>query len=472
MYLSILILPLLGSFVSGFMGRKIGVTGAHFITCTCLFLSSILATVAFYEVGICGSPVIVNLGSWVDSEFMYISWEFLFDQLTVSMFIPVIYISFLIHIFSTDYMSEDPALCCGITLLWAKLSNSGDTLKLLIPNYIRKAISGWINYSCTVISQKMSENKMGYRGSKSKLESNFVKEQRVDGSRWKKLNHLRCTLMGFERNYQTKILSKQLNIKNLSTFNHSPHINPWFWTGLIDAEGSFSIIIDRNKTRKLGWRVQAKFQMGLHKRDLSLLLQLQKCLGGIGSIYINPTLNKVNFSVDSNKDLTNLIIQLEKYILLTQKAADFILFKEVVKLMNNKAHLTVEGLHQIINIKAAMNLGLSDLLKSEFIDFTPVKRQVINTENIPDPNWIAGFVTGEGNFDVRINQQSSNKIGYRVQLRLRISQHERDIKLMECISKYLGSGKIYKYPGKSAVVLTIFNFSDITNKIIPFFDFW
>jgi hypothetical protein len=74
----------------------------------------------------------------------------------------------------------------------------------------------------------MSENKMGYRGSKSKLESNFVKEQRVDGSRWKKLNHLRCTLMGFERNYQTKILSKQLNIKNLSTFNHSPHINPWF----------------------------------------------------------------------------------------------------------------------------------------------------------------------------------------------------------------------------------------------------
>jgi NADH-ubiquinone oxidoreductase chain 5 len=108
MYLSILILPLLGSFVSGFLGRKIGVTGAHFITCTCLFLSSILATVAFYEVGICGSPVTVNLGSWVDSEFMYISWEFLFDQLTVSMFIPVIYISFLIHIFSTDYMSEDP----------------------------------------------------------------------------------------------------------------------------------------------------------------------------------------------------------------------------------------------------------------------------------------------------------------------------------------------------------------------------
>nr|YP_010879608.1 NADH dehydrogenase subunit 5 [Heterobasidion annosum]WHL55378.1 NADH dehydrogenase subunit 5 [Heterobasidion annosum] len=108
MYLSILILPLLGSFVSGFLGRKIGVSGSHFITCTCLILSSILATISFYEVGICASPVLINLGSWIDSEYMSISWEFLFDQLTVSMFIPVLYISSLIHIFSTDYMAEDP----------------------------------------------------------------------------------------------------------------------------------------------------------------------------------------------------------------------------------------------------------------------------------------------------------------------------------------------------------------------------
>jgi len=108
MYLSILILPLLGSIISGFMGRKIGVTGSHFITCICLIIASLLATIAFYEVGICGSPVSIKLFNWVDSELMFIYWEFLFDQLTVSMFIPVLYISTLIHIFSTDYMSEDP----------------------------------------------------------------------------------------------------------------------------------------------------------------------------------------------------------------------------------------------------------------------------------------------------------------------------------------------------------------------------
>ena len=108
MFLSILILPFLGALTSGFFGRKIGVKGSHFITCTCVILSAILASFAFYEVGLAGSPVYVYLCNWVDSEYLTIDWEFKFDQLTVAMFIPVLYISSLIHIFSTDYMAEDP----------------------------------------------------------------------------------------------------------------------------------------------------------------------------------------------------------------------------------------------------------------------------------------------------------------------------------------------------------------------------
>lgn len=196
----------------------------------------------------------------------------------------------------------------------------------------------------------------------------------------------------------------------------------------------------------------------------------QQFLGGIGLIHEYPAQNKVYYSISSNKELNKLITHFENYPLLTQKAADFLLFKEAVVLMNNKAHLTIEGLKKIINIKASVNLGLSDFLKSEFKEYTPVKRPVISTENIPDPNWVAGFVNGEGCFDVRIFKQSSNKIGYRVQLRFRLVQHERDQKLMECLIKYLGSGNLYNYPNKLAVVLTIFKFSDIVNIVIPFFE--
>jgi hypothetical protein len=67
---------------------------------------------------------------------------------------------------------------------------------------------------------------MGYRGSKSEFNMKSVKEQRVYGSLWIKQIHVRCTLMGFERNYQIKIPSKQLNIKNFSTLQPQPKITP------------------------------------------------------------------------------------------------------------------------------------------------------------------------------------------------------------------------------------------------------
>jgi hypothetical protein len=71
------------------------------------------------------------------------------------------------------------------------------------------------------------------------------------------------------------------------------------------------------------------------------------------------------------------------------------------------------------------------------------ERPVINNDNIPDPAWISGFVsrfapkghggvllrTEGGYFDVRM-PQASNAVGTRVQLRFRITQHERDFKLI------------------------------------------
>ena len=122
-----------------------------------------------------------------------------------------------------------PVKCLGKALLWGKLSNSGDALKLMIPSSIRKYICGQSNYLGMVTSHKMIESEMGYRGSKSDSVSHteFVKEQRVDGSWLLKLavliRSLRYTLMGFERNYQIKVLSKQLKYKTNFYGGHGPH---------------------------------------------------------------------------------------------------------------------------------------------------------------------------------------------------------------------------------------------------------
>ena len=76
MYLSIIILPLLGSIVSGFFGRKVGVQGVQLIRCLSLVLTTILAIISFFEVGFNNIPVSINLFRWIDSESFNMVWEF------------------------------------------------------------------------------------------------------------------------------------------------------------------------------------------------------------------------------------------------------------------------------------------------------------------------------------------------------------------------------------------------------------
>lgn len=108
MYLSILLLPLLGAISSGLFGRKLGVTGGQLITCICMIAAAILSIIAFYEVALLGSPVSIHLSSWIDSGMLSVDWAFMFDSLTVSMLLPVLVVSSMVHVYSVSYMSEDP----------------------------------------------------------------------------------------------------------------------------------------------------------------------------------------------------------------------------------------------------------------------------------------------------------------------------------------------------------------------------
>jgi NADH-ubiquinone oxidoreductase chain 5 len=61
MYLTLIILPLLGSIFSGFFGRKIGITGSHLITCSSIIITTVLSILIFFEVGFNNIPVTINI---------------------------------------------------------------------------------------------------------------------------------------------------------------------------------------------------------------------------------------------------------------------------------------------------------------------------------------------------------------------------------------------------------------------------
>ena len=226
-----------------------------------------------------------------------------------------------------------------------KLPNSGKILKLLILSSIREVYYGW-NNSGKVIIQKILAKGMDNRGSKSVpniinytgtaiINNNVlgvVKEQRVDGS-WflnkqvATCRSLRCTLMGFERDYRIRILSKNLYKKGLppqgggfystsNNLNNETSINPWFLTGFIDGEGCFRISLTK-VNREIGWRAQLFFQINLHKKDKALLENIKDYLA-VGKIQ-NSGKNLIQYRIQTFEELTVLIEHLENYPLISKK---------------------------------------------------------------------------------------------------------------------------------------------------------
>ena len=378
----------------------------------------------------------------------------------------------------------------GKSNMGIKQPNSGKSLELQVPSYSRKAISGWINYSCKVTSLKASEKNVGNRGSKSIIcglkPYIVVKEQRVNGS-WcvgapqgsnlglLRRTCLRCTLMDFERNSQNKILTTQLvNKKDYSTLitgngkvndNHNLIIDPHFLTGFADAEGSFVLSITKSNNVKSGWVIKPRFQIHLHNKDLFVLEAIKNYLD-VGKIYVT-NVNSVEYRVFSIKELKVVLDHFDKFPLISQKYGDYLLFKQAYQLLVDRKHITPEGLRKIISIKASINNGLSESLKKAFYDVTSAVRPTKENICISNPQWLAGFTSGEGSFGVKVRNLQDNSKAI-VELIFQINQHVRDRQLMAYIAEYLGCGKVYKH-SENAVVYKVFKRSFLTEIIIPFF---
>ena len=79
-----------------------------------------------------------------------------------------------------------------------------------------------------------------------------------------------------------------------------------------------------------------------------------------------------------------------------------------MELLNAKAHLTSEGLNKVVNLKVSLNLSISKVIKSCFTKIIPVERPLLKSTSLPDSNWIAGFVSSEGYFDVNLKKSTSH----------------------------------------------------------------
>jgi len=107
MYLLIVLFPLIG-FLSGILTGRWLSLGVGFITTVCTFSSFLLSTAACYINLYSAQTVIVNVTPWFFSDSFFLDWSFCFDSLTCIMLVIVTFISTLVHLYSTEYMENDP----------------------------------------------------------------------------------------------------------------------------------------------------------------------------------------------------------------------------------------------------------------------------------------------------------------------------------------------------------------------------
>jgi hypothetical protein len=202
----------------------------------------------------------------------------------------------------------------------------------------------------------------------------------------KNLSHLRYTLMGFERNYQVKILSNQIIHRRFYSIEPTKSkfsliIEPWFISCFTNAEGCFLVIVRKSHKNKLGWQLEVNFTINLHSRDINLLKFIQTYFDGVGRIGKERN-SCCDYTVGSlDQIVTKVISHFEKYPLKTKIYSDFILFKEAVMIIQRGEHLTKEGLQKIINIRASINKGLTNSLVKAFPNSIPFPRPPVSINN-------------------------------------------------------------------------------------------
>lgn len=107
--LIMMLLPLLGSLIAGLIGKKIGRSATHWITISLVGISFFLASYLFIAIVIQGSPAEDDIVyHWVSSGSFQFDVALLLDRLSVTMAFIVTFVSFMVHIYTIGYMSDDP----------------------------------------------------------------------------------------------------------------------------------------------------------------------------------------------------------------------------------------------------------------------------------------------------------------------------------------------------------------------------
>ena len=86
-----------------------------------------------------------------------------------------------------------------------------------------------------------------------------------------------------------------------------------------------------------------------------------------------------------------------------------------------------------------------------------------------DPQWIVGFVDGEGCFHVGINAHKEMTAGFQVLPEFTVVQHQRDVQILHALKAHFGCGVVRSNHG-DRMAYRVRGKEDLLSVVIPFFE--
>ncbi len=129
----------------------------------------------------------------------------------------------------------------------------------------------------------------------------------------------------------------------------------------------------------------------------------------------------------------------------------------------------------LCSFKSGLPLGLSKQSQL-LLDYPNInilsKSNYLPVKELLDPNWIAGFISGDGSFGLGMVRRSNNRGKLNFFPMFRTTQLNKDTLLLCNIRDTLGLGTVHISKARDRDDLTVSGVNNLVNKIIPFFDIY
>ena len=133
---------------------------------------------------------------------------------------------------------------------------------------------------------------------------------------------------------------------------------PYWLVGFTEGDGGFSIRKSKNSTLRHGYQYSLVFELTQHSRDTELFYKIKEYLdcGKVSLSAESGSRNACKYFITSFTDIQSKLIPLfNKYPMLGVKQLNFLDFCKGGVIIQNKGHLTVEGISELDKLRDGMN---------------------------------------------------------------------------------------------------------------------